>query len=208
MPLAEEALKAGIKMMYQNVDVPKVRAKFGGGYVGAQLGPAGPRARRRGGPLLRAEVRRQGDRIGPFDESNRARTRAWRPPRRFEEAGVEGRPAQSRRPSGRPIRTLRSRRSPPRCQTTRTSRLIGYPGGQQLGNAPDLHAGGRQEARRHLQFRLRHQPADRRGLQGRLGAADLRPAAVPAGLHADPQPLPAGGLRPRRRSMSTPAPAS
>lgn len=37
MPLAEEAAKAGIVMMYQNVDVPKVRAKFGGAYVGAQL---------------------------------------------------------------------------------------------------------------------------------------------------------------------------
>jgi simple sugar transport system substrate-binding protein len=41
MPLAEEASAAGIKMMYQNVDVPTVRAKFGGGYVGAQLVPQG-----------------------------------------------------------------------------------------------------------------------------------------------------------------------
>ena len=41
MPLAEEASKAGILMMYSNVDVPKVRAKFGGGYVGAQLTPQG-----------------------------------------------------------------------------------------------------------------------------------------------------------------------
>lgn len=41
MPLAEEASKAGIQMMYQNVDVPQVRAKFGGGYVGAQLTPQG-----------------------------------------------------------------------------------------------------------------------------------------------------------------------
>jgi simple sugar transport system substrate-binding protein len=37
MPLAEEAAEAGIVMMYQNVDVPEVRARFGGGYVGAQL---------------------------------------------------------------------------------------------------------------------------------------------------------------------------
>ncbi len=37
MPLAEQASKAGILMMYQNVDVPKVRAKFGGGYIGANL---------------------------------------------------------------------------------------------------------------------------------------------------------------------------
>jgi simple sugar transport system substrate-binding protein len=41
MPLAEEAAAAGIIMMYQNVDVADVRAKFGGGYVGAQLGPQG-----------------------------------------------------------------------------------------------------------------------------------------------------------------------
>jgi simple sugar transport system substrate-binding protein len=37
MPLAEEAAAAGISMMYQNVDVPDVRARFGGGYIGAQL---------------------------------------------------------------------------------------------------------------------------------------------------------------------------
>ncbi|MBI5667657.1 MAG: substrate-binding domain-containing protein [Chloroflexi bacterium] len=41
MPLAEEAAAAGIKMMYQNVDVPEVRAQFGGGYVGAQLAAQG-----------------------------------------------------------------------------------------------------------------------------------------------------------------------
>jgi simple sugar transport system substrate-binding protein len=41
MPLAAEAAEAGIKMMYQNVDVPEVRAAYGGGYVGAQLGPQG-----------------------------------------------------------------------------------------------------------------------------------------------------------------------
>jgi len=37
MPLAEQAFKDGILMTYQNVDVPEVRAKFGGGYVGADL---------------------------------------------------------------------------------------------------------------------------------------------------------------------------
>lgn len=41
MPLAEEAAKDGILMEYQNVDVPEVRAKFGGGYVGANLNPQG-----------------------------------------------------------------------------------------------------------------------------------------------------------------------
>jgi simple sugar transport system substrate-binding protein len=41
MPLAEEAAAAGIAMMYQNVDVPEVRARFGGGYIGANLVPQG-----------------------------------------------------------------------------------------------------------------------------------------------------------------------
>src|SRR5450432_3069696 len=33
-PLAEQAAKAGVKMMYQNVPVPAAVEKFGGGYVG------------------------------------------------------------------------------------------------------------------------------------------------------------------------------
>ena len=37
MPLAAEADAAGIKVMYMNVDVPEVRAKFGSGFVGASL---------------------------------------------------------------------------------------------------------------------------------------------------------------------------
>ena len=41
MLLAEEAHKAGILMMYYSVDVPEVRAKYGGGYVGANLATQG-----------------------------------------------------------------------------------------------------------------------------------------------------------------------
>ena len=41
MPLAQMASEAGIMMMYQNVDVPSVRAKYGGGYVGANLATQG-----------------------------------------------------------------------------------------------------------------------------------------------------------------------
>ena len=37
MPLAEQADAAGIKVMYMNVDVPEVRARFGSGFVGASL---------------------------------------------------------------------------------------------------------------------------------------------------------------------------
>ena len=39
--LAEKAHKAGILMMYYSVDVPEVRAKYGGGYVGANLATQG-----------------------------------------------------------------------------------------------------------------------------------------------------------------------
>ena len=37
MPLAKKAHDAGILMEYQNVDLPKVRAAYGGGYVGSNL---------------------------------------------------------------------------------------------------------------------------------------------------------------------------
>ena len=41
MPLAKEASQKGIIMTYANVNVPKVRARYGGGYVGANLAQAG-----------------------------------------------------------------------------------------------------------------------------------------------------------------------
>jgi simple sugar transport system substrate-binding protein len=41
MPLAQQAHDAGILMEYQNVDLPNVRAAFGGGYIGADLTPQG-----------------------------------------------------------------------------------------------------------------------------------------------------------------------
>jgi simple sugar transport system substrate-binding protein len=41
MPLAKQAAQKGIIMTYANVDVPKVRARYGGGYVGANLAQAG-----------------------------------------------------------------------------------------------------------------------------------------------------------------------
>ena len=40
-PLAKQAAEAGIRMMYVNVDLPDLRAKLGGGYIGAQLDPQG-----------------------------------------------------------------------------------------------------------------------------------------------------------------------
>jgi simple sugar transport system substrate-binding protein len=41
MPLAQQAHDAGVLMMYQNVDLPKVRQAYGGGYIGADLTPQG-----------------------------------------------------------------------------------------------------------------------------------------------------------------------
>ena len=39
--IAMQAQKAGILMTYLNVDVPTVRTNYGGGYIGADLGPQG-----------------------------------------------------------------------------------------------------------------------------------------------------------------------
>ncbi len=72
MPLAEQASKAGIRMEYQNVDVPKVRAALGGGYVGAQLDPQG---RALGEEAVRRFGLKKGDTAivaSNFDDSNRA----------------------------------------------------------------------------------------------------------------------------------------
>ena len=41
LPLAQQAHDAGILMEYQNVDLPKVRVAYGGGYIGADLTPQG-----------------------------------------------------------------------------------------------------------------------------------------------------------------------
>jgi simple sugar transport system substrate-binding protein len=40
-PLAQQAHSQGVVMEYQNVDVPKVRSEFGGGYIGANLAAQG-----------------------------------------------------------------------------------------------------------------------------------------------------------------------
>ncbi|MGN6100369.1 MAG: substrate-binding domain-containing protein, partial [Devosia sp.] len=88
MPLAEQAAKAGIKMEYQNVDVPQVRAKFGGGYVGAQLEPQG---RALGEEAIRRFDLKAGDTVivaANFDDSNRA-VREASTAKAFEDAGLK-----------------------------------------------------------------------------------------------------------------------
>src|SRR5664279_6576938 len=71
MPLAEQASKAGIKMMYQNVPLDAVTAKFGGGYVGAQQAAQGKAL---GDESVRRFGLKKGDTaivLGPFDNVNR-----------------------------------------------------------------------------------------------------------------------------------------
>lgn len=132
MPLAEEASKAGILMMYQNVDVPKVRAKFGGGYIGANLDPQG---RALAAEALRTLKIGKGDYAIVFG--------AWGQPGRFireegtakalEEAGL----TVDRIASGPEIASDPDKLTPllsaaylKRPET----KLFVYAGGQQLGN--------------------------------------------------------------------------
>ena len=137
MPLAEQASKAGIKMMYQNVPVPQVVAAFGGGYVGAQQEPQG---RALGAEAFKLAGLKAGDKaivLGPFENENRgARERGTVAAIEGGRASTSSSSARRRPANGRPIRTSRSRSSPPRSSTIPTSRSIGYPGGQMLGNVP------------------------------------------------------------------------
>ncbi|GIV85423.1 MAG: sugar ABC transporter substrate-binding protein [Candidatus Roseilinea sp.] len=134
MPLAEQASKAGIIMMYQNVDVPKVRAKFGGGYVGANLYPQGEAL---GQEAIRTLGLKKGDTALVFG--------AWGQPGRFiREQGT----ADALIKAGMKVITVAS---PPAVATdpgllipqitgafgkNPNIKLIVYAGGQTLGAAP------------------------------------------------------------------------
>jgi len=132
MPLAEEASKAGILMMYQNVDVPTVRAKFGGGYVGANLEPQG---RALAAEALRILKIGKGDHAIVFG--------AWGQPGRFireegtakalEEAGL----TVDRITSGPEIASDPNQLTPLLSAAFLKhpeTKLFVYAGGQQLGN--------------------------------------------------------------------------
>ena len=133
MAIAEEASETGVLMMYQNVDVPDVRAAFGGGYVGADLYPQG---RALGEEALRQFDLAEGDTViivGPFADPNRGlRERGTADV--FEEAGltvvkIESVPAWATDPNvAIPVISAALLANP-------DTKLIGYPGGQQLGNA-------------------------------------------------------------------------
>lgn len=133
MPLAEEASKAGIKMMYQNVPVDEVVAKFGGGYVGAQQNPQG---RALGEEAIRRFGLKSGDVaivMSDWSQIERAE-RELGTLQAFEEAGLKVVKLQSPEGLGTdpnvgiPVITAAIAANP-------DVKLIAYPGGQPLGNA-------------------------------------------------------------------------
>jgi simple sugar transport system substrate-binding protein len=134
MPLAEEASKVGIKIMYQNVPVPDVVSKFGGGYIGAQQEQQG---RALGAEAIKRAGLKAGDKaimIGPFWEENRgARERGT--VAILEQAGVKviqinDTSEWTTDPNlAIPVITAALANNP-------DTKVIGYPGGQMLGNVP------------------------------------------------------------------------
>jgi simple sugar transport system substrate-binding protein len=133
LPLAEEADKAGIKMMYQNVPVDDATSRFGGGYVGAQQNPQG---RALGEEAIRRFGLKSGDVaivVSDWSQIERAE-RELGTLQAFEEAGLKVVKLQS--PDGLgtdpnvgiPVITAAIAANP-------DVKLIAYPGGQPLGNA-------------------------------------------------------------------------
>jgi len=143
MPLAADAAAAGIKMMYQNVDVPLVRAAHGGGYVGAQLGPQG---RALGEEAIRQFNLPAGATIlvlANVTDANRAQ-RELGTAAAFKDAGfnvvmVDSPPTWAADPNlGIPSVSAALLNNP-------DTALIVFSGGQTLGNAPAyLQAAGKQ----------------------------------------------------------------
>ena len=122
-------------MMYQNVPVPQVVAKFGGGYVGAQQEAQG---RALGAEAFRLAGLKAGDKaimIGPFENENRgARERGT--VAALTEAGVNVVQISTRSREWAadpnlaiPVITAALLNNP-------DVKPIGYPGGQMLGNVP------------------------------------------------------------------------
>ncbi|MBI1173471.1 substrate-binding domain-containing protein [bacterium] len=134
MPLAEEAFDAGILMMYQNVDVPSVRARFGGGYIGANLSPQGYAL---GQEAVRMSGIGKGDKaivLADWSMENRV-IRELGTVKALEDAGVTViKLATTPEMAGDPNLAI------PVISAGLLAhpdvKLIAYPGGQMLGNAP------------------------------------------------------------------------
>ncbi len=135
MPLAKQASEAGIKMMYQNVPLPGVVAKYGGGYVGAQQAQQGKAL---GEEAIRRFGLKSGEKVivlGPFDQQPERYVREGAVADAFTAAGIEVTklvaPAESAADPNImiPVITAALAAQP-------DTKLIAYPGGQQLGNVP------------------------------------------------------------------------
>ncbi len=134
LPLAQQARDAGILMEYQNVDLPKVRQSFGGGYIGADLTPQGIAL---GQQAIQTFNLKAGDKAIVFG--------AWgQPGRFFREEGT----ASAFEKAGMTVDRITSptgAASDPNQLTPLVaaaylrnpdSKLICYAGGQQLSSAP------------------------------------------------------------------------
>ena len=133
LPLAQQADKAGIKMIYQNVPVPAAVAKVGGGYIGAQLAPQGHAL---GVEAVRRFGLKKGDGaiviIASNDEQRNVREESTA--KALEEAGLTvvrltGAPEWAADPNlAIPVIAASFQANP-------ATKAIFYAGGQQLGNA-------------------------------------------------------------------------
>ena len=121
-------------MMYQNVDVPKVRAKYGGGYVGADLTPQG---RALGAEAIRQFGLKSGDKaivFGAWDQPGRY-LREEGTAKYLEEQGlivnrITGKPEWASDPNLLiPSLSAAVLKDP-------ETKVIVYSGGQQLGAVP------------------------------------------------------------------------
>ncbi len=135
MPLAKQAYDAGIKMMYQNVPLPGVVAKYGGGYVGAQQAQQGTAL---GEEAIRRFGLKSGDKVivfGPFDQQPERYVREGSTADAFSKAGLVVTklvsPAEAAADPNIliPVITAALLNQP-------DTKLIAYAGGQQLGNVP------------------------------------------------------------------------
>jgi simple sugar transport system substrate-binding protein len=135
MPLAKSAQKAGILLSFVNVDVPDVRAKYGGGYVGANQGGQGTAVGQRAVQLLHLKKGDGAIVVGAFSQPVERRIREENLAKAFEAAGlkvqrIDGPPAVATDPNVlTPLLSAALLRAP-------NTRVIGYPGGQNLGYAP------------------------------------------------------------------------
>lgn len=135
MPLAKKAHDTGILMEYQNVDVPKVRAAYGGGYVGANLAPQGAALATQ---AIKEFNLKKGDRAIVFG--------AWGQAGRYFREDATAKTLMAAGLTVQEIVAPTTAAASPETLTPLLSgaflshpetKLIVYPGGQQLGAVPE-----------------------------------------------------------------------